>query len=482
MPHSSHEQLTSVVNRRNFFGHMGRGFIAAGLASLWGDFSVQASPLGVASGTLPKPTHFAGRARACIQLFMTGGPSQVDLLDPKPALDKHAGDLPRELLKDVESVNAAGGLLPSPFRFSKCGQSGLEISELLPHLATCADELSVVRSMWTTDFNHESAIFMMHSGRNLKASPAIGSWVIYGLGSDNQDLPAYVALDDPDNAILLGKQNWQSGWLPPIYQGTRLRAKGTPLANLRPSFNSPPEVEQLSRAMLDQMSEEHRLAHFGQPELEARIASYELAARMQLTASDALDLSQEPAHILKLYGLADSVTESYGRRCLMARRLVERGVRFVQIYMNATPNNPWDHHENLKGGLESACRQTDQPIAALLQDLKQRGLLDSTLVTWGGEFGRHPLAQKADKPGRDHGAKGFSVWLAGGGIKRGIAHGATDEFGYRAIDKPVSVHDYHATILHCLGLDHSKLVFNHHGLDERLTGVEPAHVVTDILA
>ncbi len=477
-----YDPLTSQVFRRDFFGHVGRGIVGAGLASLVNTRYATGSSTATLRGTTPGTPHFAASAKSVIQLFMTGGPSQVDLFDPKPELAKHAGDLPRELLKDVESVNAAGGLMPSPFRFSKHGQSGLELSELLPHLASCADDLTVIRSMWTSDFNHESAIFMMHSGRNLKASPAIGSWVVYGLGSENQNLPAYVALDDPDNVILLGKQNWQSGWLPPVYQGTRLRAKGTPLVNLKADEEFPASVSKLSKDLLYRMSDVHRRERAVQPELDARIASYELAARMQMSASDALDLTKETAYTLWQYGLEDSITESYGRRCLMARRLVERGVRFVQVYMNAVPNNPWDHHSDLKGGLESACRQTDRPVAALLHDLKQRGLLDSTLVTWGGEFGRHPLAQKGDKPGRDHGAKGFSVWLAGGGIKGGTVYGATDEFGYRAIENRVSVHDYHATILHCLGFDHTKLVYNHHGLDERLTGVEPASVVTGILS
>jgi len=460
---------------------MGAGLLGAGMATLLaGD--ARGGVARVAANVAPKPTHLPGRARAVIQLFMTGGPSQVDLFDPKPALAAHAGELPRAFLANVESVNAAGGLLPSPFRFAKHGQSGLEFSEIIPEIAECADDLAVIRSMWTTDFNHESAIAMMHSGRNLKASPAIGSWIAYGLGSENQNLPAYVALDDPDHAILLGKQNWQSGWLPPVYQGTRLRAAGTPILNLRPSNEIPGPVVAASRRLLDQMAISHLDSRPGNPELEARIASYELAARMQLAATDALDLSQESPATLSLYGLDRPETESYGRRCLMARRLVERGVRIVQIYMNASNNNPWDHHGDIRGGLESCCRQTDRPAAGLLKDLKQRGLLESTLVTWGGEFGRLPLAQKGDKPGRDHGANGFSVWLAGGGVRGGTVYGATDEFGYHAVENRVSVHDYHATILHCLGLDHERLVFNHHGLDERLSGVEPAHVVQEILS
>lgn len=474
-------QASLPESRRDFFAHVGAGLLGAGLATLLADDAAAAAG-GLSYDVTAKLPHFPGKASAVIQLFMTGGPSQVDLFDPKPALAKHAGELPREFLANVESVNAAGGLLPSPFRFAQYGESGLSFSEVIPEIATCADDLAVIRSMWTTDFNHESAIAMMHSGRNLKASPAIGAWIAYGLGSENENLPAYVALDDPDHAILLGKQNWQSGWLPPVFQGTRLRTAGPPILNLQPRDETPASVVQATRDLWRKMAEAHAQQRPGYPDLDARITSYELAARMQLTATDALDISQESSTTLALYGLNDPVTEPYGRRCLMARRLIERGVRIVQIYMNASAANPWDHHGDIYGGLTSCCRQTDRPAAALLRDLRQRGLLDSTLVTWGGEFGRLPLAQRADKPGRDHGANGFSVWLAGGGVKGGTIYGATDDFGYHAIENRVSVHDYHATILHCLGLDHTRLVFNHHGLEERLTGVEPARIVHGVLS
>lgn len=335
--------------------------------------------------------------------------------------------------------------------------------------------------MWTTDFNHETGVLMMHSGRNLKASPSLGAWVTYGLGSENQDLPAYVALDAPGKPILMDKTNWQSGWLPPLYQGTRLRSVGTPLLNLHAKNEYPESVLAYSRNLLSRIAADHRGRRPGQADLSARIASYELAARMQLSATNALDLSQETRNTQEAYGLNEEKTESYGRRCLIARRLIERGVRIVQIYMNTTRgDNPWDHHGGLKENLENSCQETDKPVAALLKDLKQRGLLESTLLVWGGEFGRLPLAQSTKNPGRDHGANGFSVWLAGGGIKGGVAHGATDEFGYHAVEKRTSVHDLHATILHCLGLNHEKLVFNHHGLDERLTTVNPAHPVKDL--
>jgi len=337
--------------------------------------------------------------------------------------------------------------------------------------------------MWTTHFNHEPAVFMMQSGAAFPGRPSMGAWVVYGLGSENQDLPAYVALDDLRKQILLGIQNWQSGWLPPIYQGTRLRTEGSPLVNLRPHEEFPNPVLECSRSLLRRLDEIHRQERPAHPELDARIASYELAARMQISATNALDVTQESEATREMYGLNNEVTASYGRRCLMARRLIERGVRIVQIYMNCgRGNNPWDHHANLEQALRGSCAETDKPVAALLQDLKQRGLLQSTLVIWGGEFGRLPLSQGGSDPGRDHGANGFSVWMAGGGIKGGTVYGATDEFGYHAVENRVSVHDFHATILHLLGLNHEELVYNHHGLKERLSGVEPSRVVKEILA
>lgn len=472
------------VSRRDFFGRVSDGLVGTALASLlsqdlWHPPKAHAA---VVQDLRSRRPHFPASAKSVIQLFMTGGPSQVDLFDPKPALKKHAGDLPRTFLDNVESVGAAGGLLPSPYNFSRCGTSGLEFSELLPHLAECADDIAVIRSMWTTSFNHEPAVFMMHSGRTGMDSPGFGAWVAYGLGSENENLPAYVALDDPDRQILLGRQNWQAGFLPPTYQGTRLRTKGSPLVNLHPEVEAPTPVRDFSRQLLRRLAITHRDRRPRQPELDARIASYELAARMQISASDTLDLSQEDSATLSLYGVDNDVTAPFARRCLMARRLVERGVRIVQIYMNCSrSNNPWDHHGGIKDALPASCAQTDQPTAALLKDLKERGLLDSTLVVWGGEFGRLPLLQGRENPGRDHGANGFSIWLAGGGVKGGTAYGATDDFGYHAMENRVSVHDFHATLLHLLGLDHKRLVYDHHGLDEKLTGVEHARVVREIL-
>jgi uncharacterized protein DUF1501 len=478
-----------LLSRRDFFSRLGDGIFGAALATLLGEELLSANPV-LASSSLnmpdlkPRPAQFLPRATAIIQLFMSGGPSQVDLLDPKPALQKYAGQLPRAFLDNVESVGAAGGLLPSPFKFARHGKSGLEVSEVLPGLAECVDDIAVIRSMWTTHFNHDPAIFMMHGGRALPGAPALGAWVVYGLGSENQDLPAYVALDDPRTLIISGIQNWQSGWLPPIYQGTRLRSVGSPLVNLRPREEFPNPVLELSRSLLSRMAAAHRDQRPWQPDLDARISSYELAARMQISATDALDITKEDEDTRAMYGLNEEVSSSYGRRCLMARRLVERGVRIVQIFMNCTGgnNNPWDHHGSIEKSLRQSCMETDKPVAALLKDLKRRGLLDTTLVIWGGEFGRLPLSQGGTEPGRDHGANGFSVWMAGGGIRGGTVYGATDEFGYHSVENRVSVHDFHATILHLLGLNHEELVYDHHGLKEKLTGVEPARVVKEILA
>ena len=479
---------TDDLSRRDFFSRTSDGVFGAGLAYLLaGDF-LRPPQLSAATAVrthdlTERAPHFNPRARAVIQLFMTGGPSQVDLLDPKPVLKQHAGELPRAFLDNVESVGMAGGLLPSPFKFRNCGDSGIPFSEILPHTSRHADDIAVVRSMWTTVFNHGPAVFRMHTGQTTPVNPTMGAWVAYGLGTANQNLPAYVALDDPQKEVICGIRNWQSGWLPPVYQGTRLRSIGSPLVNLHAKNEFPAPVLEVSRELLRRLNTEHQLQRPGQPDLNARIASYDLAARMQLSATHALDLNQETSNTRKLYGVDNSTTGPYARRCLMARRLVERGVRFVQVFMNcSTSPNPWDHHGNIKHSLKTSCGETDQPVGALLTDLKQRGLLDSTLVIWGGEFGRLPIAQLGGSAGRDHGANGFSIWLAGGGIKGGMTHGATDDFGYHAIKDRVSVHDFHATVLHLLGIDHQRLVYPHHGLDEKLTGVEPARILEEIIA
>ena len=374
-------------------------------------------------------------------------------------------------------------MMPSPFKFAKHGQSGIEISQVMPHLAKHADDIALVRSMFSTNFTHGPAVFLMQGGRIFPDRPTLGAWAVYGLGSENQNLPAYVVLDDPKGLPTVGIRNWQSGWLPPVFQGTRLRSEGSPMLNLKPPEGVPQGVLELERSLLGRLAAAHRDSRPGVPDLQARISSYELAARMELSATDALDLSHESEATREMYGLNDELTSSYGRRCLMARRLVERGVRMVQIYCES---QIWDNHTDLEEGLNYCCGKTDKPVGALLADLKQRGLYDSTLVVWGGEFGRMPLSQvtpgREKNAGRDHGPAGFTVWMGGGGVKGGTVYGATDDLGYKAVENRVSVHDFHATILHLLGLDFTKLVYNHNGLNEKLTGQEPARVVKEILA
>ena len=483
------EAAKSGLSRRDFFSRVSDGVYGSALAYLLGGDLFSANPALAATGNRkiydlkPKATHFEPKAKAVIHLFMNGGPSQLDLFDPKPALKKYAGQPPsREIANDIEFIEQAGGLMPSPFQFAKRGKSGIDISELLPHLAEHADELGIIRTMFTTHFNHEPAVFMMQTGSMFTGRPSTGAWVVYGLGTENQNLPAYVVLDDPKGFPVNGIQNWQPGWLPPVYQGTRMRSQGSPLLNLKPREEFPGPVLDMARSILGRLDDAHRSRRPGHPQLDARISSYELAARMQMSATDALDLSQESPATQEMYGLNNELTASYGRRCLMARRLVERGVRFVQIYIES---QIWDTHSNLEKSLRYCCGKTDQPVGALLKDLKQRGLLDSTLIVWGGEFGRMPLSQvdpRKKNAGRDHAPGAFTVWMAGGGVKGGTVYGATDEVGFKAVENPVSVHDFHATMLHLLGMNHLSLVYNHQGLDERLTGVVPAQVVKGIVA
>jgi hypothetical protein len=466
-----------METRRDFFNRISDGLMGTALATLFArDLAGQQTLYDL---TAKKP-HHTPKARSVIQLFMNGGPSQVDLFDYKPMLEKHAGQPPsRDLAAEVRAVRETGGLMPSPYRFSRHGKSGIEISELLPHLGKVADEIAVIRSMYTTHLAHEAALFLMHGGRILPTRPSLGSWIVYGLGSENQNLPAYVVLDDPIGPPVNFIQNWQAGWLPAVYQGTRVRSEGSPILNLHARQEYPSGIVDLSRSLLHRMDAAHRERHPGNVELEARIANYELAARMQIAATDALDVDKESEATREAYGLNDERTASYGKRCLMARRLVERGVRLVQVYIEG---QIWDNHNKLRPGLEYACGKTDRPAAALLADLKQRGLLDSTLVVWGGEFGRLPIAQDPGaNAGRDHGPSGFSIWMAGGGVKGGVTYGATDEIGYRAVENRVSVHDFHATVLHLLGMNHRNLVFAREGRNERITDEFPARVVSEIL-
>ncbi len=471
------------VTRRSFFTQVGAGIYGAALAYLYSRDLHANEGRELADLRLRRP-HFPAKAKSVIHLFMNGGPSHMDLFDPKPALDRHHGQSYFDRIAgEIENIRDAGAIMRSPFRFARHGQCGMWVSDAMPHLARHVDKLALIRSMYTTNITHEPALYLIQSGRMASGYPSIGSWVVYGLGSESQELPAYVVLDDPLGLPINGLENWQAGFLPPIFQGTRFRSTGSPVLNLRPEVEEPPPIRQMQRDLLSRLDVLHRQQRPGQPNLDARIASYELAGRMQLSASDALDLSRESQRTKAMYGIGRQPTDSYGRRCLIARRLVERGVRFVQLFINA---QIWDNHTNLAADMKAACDRTDLPIAGLLQDLKERGLLDETLVIWGGEFGRLPIAQlPADrderKAGRDHNKNAFCAWLAGAGIKGGTIHGATDELGLAAVESRVSVPDWHATILHLLGLNHEELFVMQEGLRERLTGVQPARVVREVL-
>jgi hypothetical protein len=414
---------------------------------------------------------------------MNGGPSQMDLFDPKPALDKLDGKPYPGNVEDLgnSSTSDIGVMMGCQYPFARHGECGMWMADVLPHTAKVADDICLINSMWTDHPNHDNALYKIHSGRLFMGYPTLGAWTVYGLGSENQNLPAYVVLNDPLGPPKNGTRNWTAGFLPPVYQGTRFRPTGSPILNLKPQYEQPDAVTESARRLLNQLDEIHRHRRPHSPQLDARMESYSLAARMQMSASEALDLSRETAGTLSMYGVGEKDTDSYGKRCLLARRLIERGVRFVQIFLE---EQPWDSHADLNANHRGICLRTDQPVAGLLRDLKQRGLLDSTLVIWGGEFGRTPTTQKSDNgySGRDHNMQAFTSWMAGGGIKGGLTHGQTDEFGHAVVESPVSVHDFHATILHVLGLHHQKLFYDRNGLEERLTGIEPPRVVTEILS
>lgn len=426
----------------------------------------------------PRPPRHDAKAKAVICLFQHGGPSQMDLFDPKPELTRQHGKPHPEKL-EVHFHNQTGKLLASPFKFARCGKSGIELSELLPHTAGIVDDITLVRSMATDSVDHEAALRVIHSGKIFPGRPTWGAWALYGLGTERKELPAYVVLSDPGGLPIDGTNNWSSGYLPAVYQGTPFRATGAAVAHL----NAPPDVSAAARRnqldLLNDLNSAHLRRHPGNAELETRLGHFELAARMQTAVPDVFDLARETDETRRLYGLDNPKSAEYGKRCLLARRLVERGVRFVQIFLSG---QPWDTHSKNAENLKNLCARTDQPAAGLILDLKRRGLLESTIVMWTGEFGRLPISQGAD--GRDHNRHAFSLWLAGGGFKKGYAHGATDEFAYRSVDKVVRVADLHATLLHGLGLDHSRLTFPHEGRDDSLTDatVTNAKVVPELFA
>ena len=469
-----------LISRRQALWRSGMGMGALGLAGVLRGVGAMQAAETMSSGSplAPRQPHFAARAKRVIHLFMNGGPSQLDTFDPKPLLQNWAG---KPIPVSFRTERKTGTAFPSPFSFRKYGKSGLDVSELFPFTAEFADDLCVIRSMQTDLPNHEPSLMMMNCGELRMARPSVGSWVTYALGSENQNLPGFVVLC-PSGYPVQGTENWRSGFLPGAFQGTHIDTAHTDIEklieNIKHNFSTPRD-QQRQLSLLAALNRLHQASRHDDPAIEARIQAYELAARMQLEAVDAFDVSREPAHIREAYG--DTV---HGRQTLIARRLIERGVRFVQVYHGATI--PWDSHANLEADHRNLARSSDQPIGALLKDLKRCGLLDETLVIWGGEFGRTPVVELPESgagkgTGRDHNPYGFTMWLAGGGVKGGYIHGATDEFGYQAVEKPVHVHDLHATLLHLLGFDHEKLTFRYAGRDFRLTDVH-GKVVKDLLA
>jgi len=453
------------------------GFGAAAFAGLFISEAASATPPPPGANPLtPRPSHFRARARSVIFLYMDGGPSQMDTFDPKPRLDREHGQRIRTRVEPTQ-FNNVGAVLKSPWRFRPYGKSGIPVSDLFPHVATCVDDLAIVRSMVSNFSEHTNANYFLHSGHGQQGRPSMGAWVTYGLGSECQNLPGFVVLDSgqiPPG----GLDCFSNGFLPASFQGSLFRRGAEPVADLRPvGGNSASQHSQM--ALLRQL-DQSALRHVGDRDpLEAAIANYELAFRMQTAVPDLMDLGSETAATRALYGLNERPTEIFGHQCLVARRLVERGVRFVEVLCPPTGGDRWDQHSNLRAGHENNARATDRPTAALLKDLKARGLLESTLVIWGGEFGRTPMAQGTD--GRDHNPFGFTMWLAGGGIKGGTIYGATDDYGYHVIENKVEIHDLHATMLHLLGMDHTRLTLRFGGRDMRLTDVH-GEVIRGILA
>ncbi|WP_417744996.1 DUF1501 domain-containing protein [Rosistilla oblonga] len=432
--------------------------------------------------TLPKQPHHPPKAKAMISLWMQGGPSHHDMFDPKPEMVKHDGeDFPDEIKYD-DAANASSKIFASPWKFSPQGECGMELSELIPHTGSIADEICLIRSTKTGVNNHGQSIRALQTGRITAGRPSLGSWLNYGLGSEADNLPSFLALIDPGQLPVMGVENWSNGWLPSVYQGTVIRPTEPRILDLTPPAHLKGKAQARALEFLEQLNEQHRAQRPGQHDLQARIASYQLAAKMQVAATDAMDLSQESRATQEMYGMHEKETADYGSRCLIARRLIERGVRFVQVY---TANQLWDSHGGIIKGLPAACRKVDRPSAALVRDLKQRGLLDSTVVHWGGEMGRLPVVQNdagRAKYGRDHNTHGFSMWVAGGGFKAGHVHGKTDEWGHKAIEDVVNHFDYHATLLHLFGLDHEQLTFHRANRDQTLTDGQPGQVIPGLLA
>ena len=472
------------LTRREMLSKMGNGFAALGLAGVLGEGAAMAQSGKAAADSMPmavKAAQLPGTAKRVIFLFMNGGPSHVDTFDPKPMLTKYHGQpLP---YTNLPTERKTGTCYKSPFQFKKHGQSGIEVSEIFPHIAENIDDMAVIRSMHADVPNHEPSLMLMNCGESRLIRPSMGSWITYGLGTENQNLPGFIAMC-PRGYPIQESQNWQSGFLPGIFQGTYVDPSSTDIqkliANIKNNYVTQPE-QRAQLDLLQRLNQRHLEARQNDSQLESRIQSFELAYRMQMDATDAFDINREPESVRKMYG--DGV---YARQVLIARRLLERGVRYIQLYHGA--GQPWDNHDDIEAGHRNLARESDQPIGALLRDLKQRGMLDSTLVIWGGEFGRTPTVElptpgsnAGKQNGRDHNHHGFSMWMAGGGVKGGQVYGSTDDFGFRAEQQKVHVHDLHATILKLLGFDHTKLTYRYAGRDFRLTDVYGS-VIPELIA
>ncbi len=468
LPHELDLERKRFLSRRWFFRDCGVGLGSIALASLLNDRALAAAgaPAKVTNPLAPKKGHFAGKAKRVIYLFMAGAPSHLELFDHKPQLAKFDGTLPpAELLKGYRAafINPSSKLLGPRFKFAQHGKCGMELSELVPHLAEVADDLTLIRSMQTDAFNHAPGQIMMNTGSQQFGRPSFGAWTTYGLGCETQDLPAYVVFSTGSKGTSGGASNWGCGFLPTVHNGTLFRTGGDPVLYLSNPRGVDDAMQKDTLETINRLNAK-RLGTIGDPEIAARISAYEMAYRMQHVAPEVMDISKEPEAVRAMYG-AEPGKPTYANACLLARRLIEKGVRFVQIF-----HESWDQHGNLKADLKRNCEVTDRASAALVKDLKQRGLLEDTIVVWGGEFGRTPMVQGGDD-GRDHHPNGFSYWVAGGGFKPGLTWGETDELGFNAVRDKVHVHDFHATLLHQLGFDHEKLSYRFNGRDYRLTDV-----------
>ncbi|MDZ4849398.1 MAG: DUF1501 domain-containing protein [Pirellulaceae bacterium] len=476
--------------RREFLWQSGAGFGSVALSAMLGRDGFFESQSVAADGKTPyanplaaKPSMFPAKAKSVIFLFMYGGPSHIDTFDYKPNMIGQDGKTIEVKTFGRGGHRNQGRIVEPRWKFNQYGECGKWVSDLFPNVAKHVDDIAFIHSLTADSPIHGSAMLMMNSGKILSGAPSIGSWVNYGLGSVNENLPGYVVMLDPSGGPISGAKNWSSGYMPASYQGTILRTLGAPILDLQPPKGVSRELQRTLIDAINDANHEYAATRIGNSDLAARIASYELAYKMQESAPEAMDVSTESQETLDLYGIANKQTADFGKRCLLARRLVERGVRFIQLYSGGAHNDDnWDAHGDLEKNHNLHAGETDQPIAALLQDLKQRGLLDSTLVVWGGEFGRQPTAEYAEGSGRDHNAYGFTMWMAGGGIKGGVSVGSTDELGSAAVEKPLHVKNLHATILQQLGLEPNKLSYFYSGLDQKLVGVEHVQPIDEIIA